>query len=135
MKKMLAIGAAAAALALAPVGIANGATSPKSSNSVSIDYYADYDFTGTNIDVGLRVRCYGGSGTVDVLLEQAPPETPAPVGVGSGPQIVTCDGRTHAVGTTVVGAYFDVGKAKATATLIAPSGTTKAWRQVYIRVV
>jgi len=136
MKKKLAFGAVAAALALVPAGIANATTTP-SKTSISINYYADYDFTGTNIDVGLTVSCTGGTGTVEVLLEQAPPETPAPVGVGTSAGLVVCDGKPHAAGATVVGALFDVGKAKATATLVSASGkpVTRKSAPVYIRVV
>jgi hypothetical protein len=139
MKKKLAFGAAAAALAFVPAGIANATTSTSNTGtSISIDYYADFDVAGTNVDVGLKVRCSSPlkTGVVDVLLEQAPPETPAPVGVGTGPATVVCDGKTRAVGATVVGALFDVGKAKATATLVATSGGTKTVSApVYIRVV
>ncbi|HET6533873.1 MAG TPA: hypothetical protein VFH03_25085 [Actinoplanes sp.] len=138
MKKMLAFGAAATALAFVPAGIAHATTSTSStSTSITIDYYADFDFAGTNVDVGLQVRCKdpSGTGVLDVLVEQAPPETPAPVGVGTGPATVVCDGKTRAAGATVVGALFDVGKAKATATLVTTSGTKRASAPIYIRVV
>jgi hypothetical protein len=133
-KKMLAFGAAAAALAFVPAGIANATTST-SKNSVSINQYADYDFVGTNLDVGLQVRCSGGSGTVDVTVSQRQPETPYPVASGTGPQLVVCDGQTHSVAVTIVGFGFDAGKAKATALLVAPSGTKTASQQISIRVV
>jgi hypothetical protein len=132
--RKIAIGLAAAALALAPVGIAN-ATGGTTGNSVSINQYADYDFVGTNIDVGLQVSCTGGSGTVDVTVSQAPPETPYPVASGTGPQLVVCDGRSRSVAVTVVGFGFDAGKAKATATLVTLSGTKSSSRQILIRVV
>jgi hypothetical protein len=100
-----------------------------SSTSVSIKSTADYDFTGTNVDVGYNIRCYGGSGTVTVWLEQFPPETPYPVGEGSSANIVACDGRSHSGSATVVGAVFDAGRAKATVTVMAPSGnkTVSSW--------
>jgi len=48
---------------------------------------------------------------------------------------VVCDGKTRNVGVTVVGAVYDAGKAKATATLIAPSGNQTVSRQIVVRVV
>ena len=62
-------------------------------------------------------------------MEQYPPQTPFPIGFGSGPQPVVCDGTPHAVGVTIVGEGFDAGQAKATATLTpglgGGSGVTK----------
>jgi hypothetical protein len=103
--------------------------------SVSIQPYADYDFVGATIDVGLYVRCSGGSGTVIVDLNQYPPETPYPVATGSGPQILACDGQTHSVGVTVNGFGFDAGTAKAKATVMAPSGNKTVERWITIVVV
>ena len=52
-------------------------------NSVYIQDNADYDFAGTNVDVGLQVRCTDstGFGTVDVQVDQAPPADPVPRGL------------------------------------------------------
>ena len=122
------------ALLIAPTGVAS-ASGKTGTTQVTIKSQADYDFVGTTIDVGLEVRCSGGSGSVIVNLEQYPPETPYPVATGSGPQIVTCDGRTRAVAVTVAGFGFDAGKAKATATLTAPSGSVQAQRWVTIVAV
>jgi hypothetical protein len=130
------------ALAL-PFGLATakatGTTGGTGSHSVSIDYYADFDTAGINVDVKLYVRCTGVT-VADVVLQQYPPETASPVAVGSGPQpLVVCDGQTHSVGVTVLGAGFDTGYAKATATLYAGSieGPVKAksTRTVYITQV
>jgi hypothetical protein len=139
MKRLrLLVLAGAVAVAL-PLGLttanATGGTGTKP--SVSIDPYADYDFDGTNIDVKLYVRCTGTT-VANVTLEQGPPETGAPITTGSGPQpFVACDGqRTHAQGVTVVGIGYDVGWAKATATVTStPGGTTTVSRKVYIRHV
>ena len=136
--KKIAMGVTAAALALVPAGIASATTSTTTGNAVSIGQDADYDFVGTNLDVALQVRCSGGSGTVEVNVEQAPPETPYPVAFGTGPQMVVCDGRTRAVAVTIVGVGFDAGRAKATATLVTPLTTlktTRAERHITIRVV
>ena len=93
-------------------------------NSVTIQQYADYDAAGLVLDVGLYVTLQGQRhrcphGLVNVQVEQYPPQTPYPVGFGSGPQSVVCDGKPHAVGVTVVAVApgFDAGRAKATATL------------------
>jgi hypothetical protein len=117
------LGSAAMALPFGVLpGVAN-ASGSDATTSVSIQSPADYDVTGTNIDVRVNVRCTGGTGTLVVELKQYPPETPYPVGEGSGPNFVACDGRTHAGGATVIGAVFDPGRALATATVVASSGT------------
>src|SRR5215216_7757172 len=124
IRLLVLLGVIAVALPLGVVFAGNaGATgSSGAGSSVSINQYADYDFVGTNLDVGLQVACTGGSGAVDVTVTQSPPETPYPVGAGSGPQIVVCDGRSRSVAVTIVGFGFDAGKAIATAELTAPSG-------------
>ena len=64
---------------------------------------ASYNLAGAVIDVGLDVKCQGGSGDVVVNVTQSPPETPYPMAAGSGPQIVVCDGQMHSVAVTVTG--------------------------------
>lgn len=132
IRLLVLLGAVAIAL---PVGLTSaGATG--TSNSVTIQEHADYDFVGTTIDVGLYVRCTGGSGDVIVNLSQSPPETPYPVSAGSGTQIVVCDGHTHRVGITLTGIGFDAGRAWATADLTTASGgSAHAERSVTIVVV
>ena len=139
IRLLVVLGALALAL---PFGLATakatGGTGGSPTFSVSIDPYADYDVAGTNVDVKLYVRCTGAT-AADVLLQQSPPETASPVAVGSGPQpLIVCDGRTHSVGVTVIGNGFDVGYAKATATLIGLPGDVvkaKSTKTVYIRHV
>jgi hypothetical protein len=128
MKRLRLLVVAGVIAAALPFGISAAGASGTTSTEVSIQSPADYDVTGTNIDVRVNVRCSGGTGTLDVLLEQYYPESPA-VGVGSGPNIVACDGKTHAAGVTVVGALFDPGRALATATVVAESGdkTVSKW--------
>jgi|Tabmets5t2r1_1033131.scaffolds.fasta_scaffold35541_2 hypothetical protein len=123
-----------------PLGLLQGVAkatgdSYTTTNSVYIQQYADYDFMGTQLDVGLYVTCKGGSGTVVVNVEQYPPQTPYPVAHGSGPQLVVCDGRTHSVGVTIDGFGFDAGSALAKAQLITPTGTVKTKRWIQIVVV
>jgi hypothetical protein len=139
MKRVLGTAAVAVPLALAPAvaiaGERSTSTNP-SGNSVSINQDADFNFAGTQLDVGLQVRCTGGTGIVNVSVDQYYPETPDPLGAhGTGVMDVVCDGKTHSVGVTVVGVIYDAGRAKAKATLVAPSGTKNASRLIIIRVV
>jgi hypothetical protein len=137
MKRIRLLVLAGVIAAALPLGMtAAGATGGGgTTNSVTVDDRADFEFIGTQVDVGLKVRCSGGSGFVDVWLDQYPPETPAPVGAGTGAMPVVCDGKTRPVGVTVEGALFDEGRAKATATLIAPSGTKTVVEWLTIVVV
>ena len=136
IRLLVVLGAIALAL---PFGLnAAKATGTTGTNSVSIDYYADFDTFGTNIDLKLYVRCTGTT-AAEVTLKQSPPETGSPVtvGVGSNP-LVVCDGNTHSVGVTVGGAGFDTGYATATATLLGLPGDVvkaKSTRTVYITQV
>jgi hypothetical protein len=111
-----------------------GATSTSTkSTTVQIKSTADYDAGGLAVDVGLWVRCYGGSGSVSVSLHQYPPETPYPMSFYSGPQLVVCDGQTHSVAVTLGGFGGDAGRAFAKATLISQgTKTTKASRWITI---
>ena len=64
---------------------------------MTIQQYADYEAAGFVLDVGLYVTCKGNgtvahNGLVNVTVEQYPPQTPFPLGFGSGPQPVVCDG-------------------------------------------
>ncbi|HEV2929567.1 MAG TPA: hypothetical protein VGW74_12810 [Propionibacteriaceae bacterium] len=128
MKRIRLLVLAGAIATALPFGMsAVGATGGSGSSSyVSINDKADYDFIGTNLDVGLKVTCKDstGYGTVLVHVDQAPPATPYPVGYGSGPQSVVCDGRAHSVAVTIIGAGFDGGRATATATLTTPTNSS-----------
>ena len=136
IRLLILLGMVAVALPLGLLqGIAKATGSSGTGSSVSINQYADYDFAGAILDVGLHVTCTGGSGAVDVTVTQAPPETPYPGGAGSGPQIVVCDGQSHAVAVTIGGFGFDAGKAVATASLVAPSGDVTVTKQILIKVV
>jgi hypothetical protein len=135
MKRLLAVAAVAAPLAMVPgIALANGGGG--SANQVSIAQYADFNFAGSQVDVGLVVTCKGGTGVVNVSVDQNYPDSPDPLGAhGSGVQDIVCDGKPHSVGATVVGVIYDAGKAKATATVTAPSGTAKAQRWITVIVV
>jgi len=136
IRLLVLAGIIAAAL---PFGMSSvGATS--SGSSVFIQDEVDYNLVGSQLDVGLQIRCTtpSGFGTVRVQVDQEPPYTPYPVGTGSGPQSVVCDNVTRAVGVTIVGFGFDAGRAKATATLTTPgnsNGNKTAVKNVTIVVV
>ena len=103
---------------------------------MTIQPQASYILAGAMINVGLYVKCQGGSGEVIVNVTQLPPETPYPMAAGSGPQTVVCDGQTHSVAVTVTGFGFDAGTASATADLTTDSLTSAhAQRSINIVVV
>ncbi len=124
-----------------PIGLLQGvaqASGSSSLNQVTIQPHASYILAGGVIDVGLYVKCQGGSGDVVVNVTQSQPATPYPIAAGSGPQIVVCDGQTHSVAVTVTGEGFDAGTAWATAGLTttgSPTVVTHAQRSINIVVV
>ena len=132
--KKLVLGAAAAAsvaagAALVPsvAGATGGSTPP--ANSITISSVADFGLNGTNLDIDLQVRCTGGTGFVEVQVDQAYPETPNPLGAHgfSPPTAVVCDGKSRLVTATIVGILFDGGKAKASATLNLGAASAQKW--------
>jgi hypothetical protein len=133
MKVLRWLPAAAAGIALATAGAGAPPAQADGTTSVSILLQAQY-VTEVVVDVALHVTCEGGTGVVDVTVEQEPPETQSPT-VGTGESVVVCDGNQHDVAVTVTGGSFsgfDVGKAFATATLVAPSGTDTDARPITI---
>jgi hypothetical protein len=108
---------AALPLALLPVDVAsaNNGGGGGSGAAITIQKTAQYLNAGSQVIVGLDIRCMGGSGSVGVNLSQAPPETPYPVTGGGGTNTVVCDGKTHSVGVSFTGFGYDVGKAYAQA--------------------
>jgi hypothetical protein len=121
-----------------PVGLQQGVAQADSGPQVIIQQDASYNLAGAVINVGLDVKCQGGSGNVVVDVTQSPPATPQPVAAGSGPQIVVCDGHTHTVAVTVTGFGFDAGTAWATADLTttgSPTVVAHAQRSINIVVV
>jgi hypothetical protein len=141
MKRIRLLVVAGVIAAALPIGITSvGASGSSGSSSyVTVNDKADYDFTGSMIDVGLQVRCKDstGFGSVNVTVEQGYPQTIA-YAVSDGPKPVVCDGRTRAVGVTTIGAGFDAGTAKATASLLTPTnnnGNKTVTETVWIVVV
>ena len=136
IRLLILLGVVAAALVVPTVAKATGGGGGTPANQVTIQAHADYDAAGTRIDLGLYVRCTGGTGVVTAQINQSPPETPYPVGVGFGPQNVVCDGHSHTVAVTNTGFGFDAGRAWATADLTTASGgSAHAERWVTIIVV
>jgi hypothetical protein len=133
MKCVRWLAAAAGGLVLAAVGA--GSASADGTTNVSILLQAQY-VTEVVVSVALHVTCEGDPlfGVVDVTVEQEPPETQSTT-VGTGEEVVVCDGNQHDVAVTVTGGSFsgfDIGKAFATATLVAPSGTASDARPITI---
>jgi hypothetical protein len=127
------LSAAAVGLMLAAAGA--GSASAGGTTDVSILLQAQY-VTEVNVAVALHVTCEGDPlfGFVDVTVDQEPPETQSPT-VGTGEKVVVCDGNQHDVAVNVTGGSFsgfDIGKAFATATLVAPSGTDSDARPITI---
>jgi len=107
-----------------------------SQTEVTIQPQAEYILADSVINVGLYVKCQGGSGDVVVNVTQSQPATPYPIAAGSGPQIVVCDGQTHSVAVTVTGEGFDAGTAQATADLsVGLTVVAHAQRSINIVVV
>ena len=133
MFTLLSVLAVALSVGLLP-GIAKASSG--GGPQVTIQPQASYNLAGAVINVGLNVKCQGGSGDVVVNLTQSPPETPYPMAAGSGPQVVVCDGQTHTVAVTVTGFGFDAGTAWATADLTTDSlASAHAQRSINIVVV
>jgi hypothetical protein len=144
IRLLVLLGVIAVALPFGVVfaGNAGAAGSTTGTNSVSINQYADFELSGSILDVGLTVRCSGmtGSGVVTVTVTQAAPDTPPPgvISLGSGPRTVVCDGQSHSVGVTLGGVGWDAGKAYATADLFVDNPVVPAAhaeRTIQIRVV
>lgn len=131
---LLSVLAVALSVGLLP-GVARANGGGGSQNQVTIQPQAEYIIAGATIDVGLYVKCQGGSGEVVVNVTQSPPQTPYPMAAGSGPQTVVCDGQTHSVAVTIAGFGFDAGTAWATADLTTGSPTVVAHAQRSINIV
>jgi hypothetical protein len=134
MKRIRLLVLAGVLAAALPLGMtAAGATgSTGSTNSVYIKDLAQYELGGTNIEVGLTVKCSGGGllRTVEVEVTQAYPETPYPQGAfGVGAQNVVCDGQYRSVAVSVPLGLFDAGRAYAKATLdpLSPTARSSRW--------
>jgi hypothetical protein len=135
VRLLVLLGAIALAL---PFGLIQGVAGATGGGgtAVSIQQYADFNFAGTQLDVGLHVRCTGGLGLAEVTVKQDSPETGVPdtMGTGFNPDVV-CDGEIHSVGVTVFGVVFDPGKAWAEADVTTPGGNAHAQRWITILVV
>ena len=138
IRMLTALGMLAVALPIGLLpGVAKADEGGGSPNQVTIQEEASYILASSVIDVGLNVKCQGGSrsGEVVVNVMQSPPQTPYPVGAGSGPSPVVCDGQTHPVAVTVTGFGFNAGQAWATADLSIGSQTGVAHAQRWITIV
>jgi hypothetical protein len=100
-------------------------------SEVTIDGTALWSFPGA-INVGVRVRCLGGVGAVEVTVNQPFPESTTNA-TGTGGADVVCDGQAHTAAVLVIGDVgLDVGRAFAQAVLVAPSGPATDARVIRI---
>jgi hypothetical protein len=133
IRLLILLGMVAVAL---PVGLLQGAAKATggSGTSVSISQTADFNTFGAQLDVNLNVRCTGGSGVAQVTVNQNSPDTGTPTtGTGFNAAVV-CDGQTHSVGVTIIGALYDPGRAYAIADVTAGSGPGHAEKWITIKV-
>ena len=138
MKRIRVLGMLGMLAVVLPIGLLQGVAKADDGGGpqVTIQPQASYIIAGATIDVGLNVKCQGGSGEVVVDVTQLPPQTPYPMAAGSGPQTVVCDGQSHSVAVTVAGFGFDAGTALATADLTTDSAAAAhAQRSIDIVVV
>ncbi len=135
MKRIIMLTLLGSLAVILPIGLQQGVAQAADGPQVIIQQDASYILAGAVINVGLDVKCQGGSGEVVVNLTQSPPETPYPMAAGSGPQVVVCDGQMHTVAVTVTGFGVDAGTAFATADLTTGSPTVVAHAQRSIDIV
>ena len=131
---LLSVFAVALSVGLLP-GVAEASGGGGSTNQVTIQPQASYIFASAVINVGLDVKCQGGSGNVVVNVTQSAPASPLGGASGSGTSPVSCDGQMHPVAVTVTGFGFGAGQAWATADLTAGSPTVVAHNQRSIDIV
>jgi hypothetical protein len=121
-----------------PIGLLPGVAMAGNGPQVTIQEEASYILAGGTIDVGLNVKCQGGSGSGEVVVnvtQSSPPSPFAGGAAGSGASPVVCDGQTHEVAVTVFGFGFGAGQAWATADLSVGSPTVVAHAQRWINIV
>jgi hypothetical protein len=120
-----------AALATAVLTLAPGAAAQGSSIQIDpLSQVTTVFFFNGHVTVGYRYECSGGTGTVFGTVTQSPPES-AFTTSAFGFQNVACDGKRHDGSVTMCcGFGFDAGRATATLTLSAPSGSATDTRVV-----
>ena len=119
-----------------PIGLQQGAAQASNVGpQVTIQPQASYILADSVINVGLDVKCQGGSGNVMVHVTQSPPASPVGGASGFGTSPVSCDGQMHPVAVTVTGFGFGAGQAWATADLTTGSPTVVAHAQRSINIV
>jgi hypothetical protein len=114
---------------------ATGYTTP--TTEIYINDRADYDTFGTQLDIGGKIKCKGtaNQGAISASVSQAPPETPYPVTLSTGDNLVVCDGQWHSFALTIIGAGYDAGRAKATVTVVPVAGSPVKTVSKYITIV
>jgi hypothetical protein len=129
MKKSLRATVAVAVVLTAAALAAAGGAAPEPNNQLSIEPTAQY--RAFIVDVAFHVRCGGGIGVVNMKVTQQPPESTAPA-TGTGGSTVVCDGQQREFVVQNCCGGFNLGRAFASATLVAPSGTATDSREINI---
>ena len=135
MKRIRMLAVLGSLTVVLPFVLQQGAAQAAAGPQVIIQQDASYNFAGTVLNVGLDVKCQGGSGNVVVNVTQSAPASPLGGASGSGTSPVSCDGQMHPVAVTVTGFGFGAGQAWATADLTAGSPTVVAHNQRSIDIV
>jgi hypothetical protein len=118
-----------------PIGLQQGVAQAAGGPQVTIQPQASYILASAVINVGLDVKCQGGSGNVVVNVTQSAAVSPFGGASGYGTSPVVCDGQTHPVAVTVSGFGFGAGQAWATADLSIGSQPDVAHAQRSINIV
>ena len=116
------------------VGLLPGVAQAASGPQVIIQQDASYILASSVINVGLDVKCQGGSGDVNVHVTQSPPASLPGGASGYATSPVACDGQMHPVAVTVFAPGIGAGQAWATADLTTPTGAAHAQRWITIVV-
>ena len=136
MKRIIMLTLLGSLAVVLPIGLQQGvAQASNAGPQVTIQPQASYILADSVINVGLDVKCQGGSGDVAVSVTQSPPASPFGGASGSGTSPVVCDGQMHPVAVTVGGFGFGAGQAWATADLTIGSPTVVAHAQRWITIV
>ena len=135
MKRIIMLTLLGSLAVVLPIGLQQGVAQAAGGPPLTIPPQASYLLASAVINVGLDVKCQGGSGNVIVNVTQSPPASPLGGASGSGTSPVSCDGQMHPVAVTVTGFGFGAGQAWATADLTAGSPTVVAHNQRSLDIV
>ena len=135
MSRLLKIVLLTTSLLLATLspGLASAQSAPQNQLQIDANSVFALDFGVTTVNVGFQFQCFGGTGVINVTLEQGPQQPNGTfAGFGGGSVNVPCDGQQRIAAATVFGSGLQLGNALAQATLTSPAGTASDARVVNI---